>query len=393
MKSPIAYLALMVSAALFSQACAGEPSSGADGGSGGVTGTGGSTAGTGGGGGGVGGGGNGGGNGGGGGGGATGSGGSTGTGGSGGSGTGGSGGGGSGGSGGAPAPMKGASARAVCQPNATYGNPLQGMGAVMMAMTPNSAPVYGFAFIEGPVWVGSLGTLFFSDNAASPAERILKLVPPSTLPASFLEMSGSNGLAIDNDDKLIVANQRNRTITRVDPMTAAVLTTIVPAGNFKPNDLIVRSDGTIYFTDPATGFYRVPPGGGAVSAPITRVQAPNGIVLSPDEKTLYVGDVNNRTIYKLTVGDDGAVNEASFTMFTRTTGNTVDGMAVDCAGNIYAGTQTGVEVFSPTATALGTVPTGESSNCTFGDADRRTLYVTSRSVLKYVKLAVPGLPD
>ena len=73
--------------------------------------------------------------------------------------------------------------------------------------------------------------------------------------------------------------------------------------------------------------------------------------------------------------------------------DTVDGMCVDCAGNVYAGTSGGVEVYSPAGAYLGLVPTGESSNCTFGGADRKTMYVTSRSVLKYVTLAVPGLPD
>ena len=74
-------------------------------------------------------------------------------------------------------------------------------------------------------------------------------------------------------------------------------------------------------------------------------------------------------------------------------GETVDGMCVDCAGNLYVGTATSVEVYSSTGTYIGQVPTGESSNCTFGGTDRKTIYVTSRSVLKYVTLNVPGLPD
>ena len=73
--------------------------------------------------------------------------------------------------------------------------------------------------------------------------------------------------------------------------------------------------------------------------------------------------------------------------------DTVDGMCVDCAGNVYAGTSGGVEVYSPAGAYIGLVPTGESSNCTFGGADRKTMYVTSRAQLKYVTLAVPGLPD
>jgi gluconolactonase len=68
-------------------------------------------------------------------------------------------------------------------------------------------------------------------------------------------------------------------------------------------------------------------------------------------------------------------------------------MCVDCAGNVYAGTDNGVEVYSATGSYIGTVPTGMSSNCTFGGAERKTLYVTSQKLLKYVNLAVPGLPD
>jgi gluconolactonase len=68
-------------------------------------------------------------------------------------------------------------------------------------------------------------------------------------------------------------------------------------------------------------------------------------------------------------------------------------MAADCAGNLYLGTRTGVEVYAPDATLIGTVPTGESSNATFGGPDRRTLFVTSRAQLKFVTLGVPGMPD
>ncbi len=283
----------------------------------------------------------------------------------------------------------------ICAAGESYGDPLEGMGAVMEIGPPTQGPMTYFAFIEGPVWIASLGTLFFSDNASSPAEVIWKLVPPSTTPELFMEASGSNGLAVDANDQLILADQRAKRITRVDPTTAMVTDTLVPAGNYQPNDLQMRSDGNLYFTDPNSagrGFYRVSPAG-EVTGPLLDVNAPNGVVLSPDENTLYVGDVQNREIRTFALASDGAVDTASGTLFATTQGATLDGMAVDCAGNIYAGTANGVEVFSPSGDALGVVPTGESSNATFGGSDRRTLYVTSRSVLKAVTLAVPGLPD
>ena len=124
------------------------------------------------------------------------------------------------------------------------------MGQVVEIHAPNMGPMTYFAFLEGPVWVGSLGTLFFSDNASSPEEVIWKLVPPSTTPELFMPNSGSNGLAIDNDDQLVLADQRRRRVVRVDPETAMVTDVVVPEGNHTPNDIIVRSDGNIYFTDP-----------------------------------------------------------------------------------------------------------------------------------------------
>lgn len=294
----------------------------------------------------------------------------------------------SGGSGGTGSTLSGgASGAFVCTPGQSYGDPLAGMGSIQEIAAPGSSY---FAFIEGPVWVASLGTLFFSDNASSPNERIWKLVPPATTPEIFLEPSGSNGLAIDNGDQLIVADQKNKQLTSVDPENSAMLETIAGPGNFKPNDVIVRSDGNIYFTDPDSGFYRTS-FDGEIGEPYKDVSRPNGIVLSPDENTLYVGDVGNKQIHAFALDQDGSVMNGS--VFVTATNTTVDGMAVDCAGNLYAGTSNGVEVFSPSAEPLGTIPTGEASNATFGGSDRKTLYVTSRALLKYVTLAVPGLPD
>jgi len=288
----------------------------------------------------------------------------------------------------------GASAAFVCPEGAAFGNPLTGMGAVQQVGAPAGS---FFAFIEGPIWVGSLNRLFFSDNASGP-ERIWQISAPFTTPSVFMANSGSNGLAIDNTDQLLLADQAGNRITRVSTNNAQVSAVLVPAGNFNPNDLVMRSDSNLYFTDPAAGFFRVSPGG-EVSAAIRPAAAPNapnspnGVVLSPDENTLYVGDVNAQFISSFALRADGSLDLASGQVFARTRGTTVDGMAVDCAGNVYAGTQSGVEVYSPAGELLGTVPTGEASNATFGGTDRRTLFVTSRSVLKYVTLAVPGLPD
>jgi gluconolactonase len=304
---------------------------------------------------------------------------------------------GAGGTGGAnPNVNGGASAAFVC-PDGPFGDPLQGMGQVQQLAAPQGS---FFAFIEGPVWIESQNKLFFSDNASGP-ERIWQTSPPFTAASIFMPDSGSNGLAVDNDDQLLLADQADRRITRVNSANATVIGDVVPSGNFTPNDLIMRSDDNVYFTDPNSGgrgFYRASPTG-QLSGPFTQANAPNGpnapngVVLSPDENILYVGDVQGRFVSAFDLEPDGAIDTTSGRLFTNTTGATVDGMAVDCAGNVYVGTQTGVEVYSPAGAPLGVVPTGESSNATFGGADRRTLFVTSRAVLKSVTLGVPGLPD
>lgn len=288
----------------------------------------------------------------------------------------------------------GASAAFVC-PDGPFGNPLQGMGAVQSVRSPDNQD---FAFVEGPVWVGSQNRLFFSDNVFG---RIWQIVPPFTTASIFLNDAGANGLAIDNEDQLLVADQSDRRITRVNATSAAIIETVVPAGNHTPNDLVLRSDENLYFTDPNSGgrgFYRASPSG-QIDGPFSQSNtpntpgAPNGVVLSPDENTLYVGDVQQNFVATLALEADGAIDTASAQLFVRTMGDTVDGMAVDCAGNLYVGTRTGVEVYAPNKMLIGTVPTGESSNATFGGADRRTLFVTSRAQLKFVTLGVPGLPD
>jgi gluconolactonase len=299
---------------------------------------------------------------------------------------------GSGGTGGAVVPH-GSAAKFICPQGQTFGNPLTGVGTISQVTAPTQPAGEFFGFIEGPVWIAGAGTVFFSDNVQP--ERIYKLVPPSTMASRFLSNSGSNGLAVDNNDNLVLADQAMRRIARVNPTTgqmvgAAITTTA------KPNDVIVRSDDNIYFTDPDSGFYRISPTG-TVSAAMkfTNSSRPNGIELSLDENALYVGDVGNSTIVKYMLAADGAVMTGTGAMFAsaQPTHNTFDGMCVDCAGNVYVGTSGGVEVYSSTGAYIGTVMTGEASNCTFGGADRKTLYVTSRSVLKYVTLAVPGLPD
>ncbi|MEO5770219.1 MAG: SMP-30/gluconolactonase/LRE family protein [Polyangia bacterium] len=304
---------------------------------------------------------------------------------------------GTGGGGGGPI-HGGASGRVVCPAGATYGAPT--WGAVTQFGPPTSGAVTNFQFLEGPTWIASIGTLFFSDVGAKP-EHTFKLVPPATAPALFLQGSGTNGLSLDNEDKLIVADQKDRSVLRVDPMTGATLATLVPPGSGSftmdsPNDIVVRSDGNIYLTDPNSGLYRAAPSGASgpykLTGPLKQVNSPNGVILSADENTLYVGDLGNRQIRRFPVMADGTIDTASGQLFVTAKGGP-DGLCLDCAGNLYASTSGGVEVFSPAGAALGTVPTGRATNCTFGGADRKTMYVAAGPLLKAVPMTIPGLPD
>ena len=300
---------------------------------------------------------------------------------------------GSGGSGGATTSLHGgASAKFVCNPAAAAGypaNPLTGMGAVTM-IKPDSAtnPNY-FAFVEGPVWIASKNLLVFSDNVSP--ERLWQLTPGMS-PQVLKNMSGSNGLALDNDDKIIVTDQAMKQLYRLDPANPATMTVVVPPGNYKPNDVIVRSDGNIYFTDPDTGFYWYSKAG-QLTGPMKQVNRPNGIELSADENTLIVGDVGNKQIHTMTLAADGTVMTDTDKLWITAKNDTVDGMCTDCAGNLYAGTSAGIEVYSAAGSYIGLIATGNTSNCTFGGADRKTLYMTTRASVSAVTLGIPGLPD
>ena len=252
------------------------------------------------------------------------------------------------GTGGGGGPIHGgASGRFVCPAGATYGAPT--WGAATQFGPPTSGAVTKFQFLEGPTWIASIGTLFFSDVGAKP-EHTFKLVPPATAPVLFLQGSGTNGLSLDNEDKLIVADQKDRSVLRIDPMTGATLATLVPPGSGSftmdsPNDIVVRSDGNIYLSDPNSGLYRAAPSGASgpykLTGPFKQVNSPNGVILSTDENTLYVGDLGTRQITRFPVMADGTIDTANGKLLATAKGGP-DGLCLDCAGNLYASTSAAV---------------------------------------------------
>lgn len=266
----------------------------------------------------------------------------------------------------------------------------------------------GFGFIEGPLWLADKGVLLFSDmdfntypQPNGPNARIRRYTPSSGFDV-FAEGSNSNGLALDHNGDILAATHDVQSLSRFDPDTAVrtplALTAPTPPGAHfnSPNDLVVSSDGNVYFTDPdwqlgprdsetdSTSVYRVAPDG-SVSVVDDTLDKPNGITLSPDERTLYVGSAGNE-IYSYRVKDDGSVDmRASFV----TTG-AADGLTIDCAGNLYVTAGT-VQVFAPDKQKLGDITlAGTPSNVAFGGSDQKTLFITAGSELYSIELEVPG---
>jgi gluconolactonase len=258
----------------------------------------------------------------------------------------------------------------------------------------------GFQFTEGPVWLAALGVLRFSDI---PATDILELDPLSgEITVWRPDSQGTNGNAVGTDGDMLMAEHIGRRISRSPadvPTPTTVASEYMEASLNSPNDLIVRSDGNIYFTDPTYGLGKDPSelgfqgvfriAGDIVSVVDDSLAQPNGIALSPDQSKLYASDSQDGGLFVYDVMNDGSTGPGTMLIDA----DPSDGMAVDDAGNLYLTTNAGVEVYKSDGTPWGVIPVPQQpANCAFGGADRRTLYITARTSLYSVELNVPGLP-
>ncbi len=300
-------------------------------------------------------------------------------------------------------------------PSGPFGEPIPA-GAVLKRVA-NVPPSDSFnhetsddTTIEGPVWIGQ--ALYFSEFSASPnppPARLLQLTTSGSIGVVVAD-SGSNGLAVDTSGTLYGAIHADGSISRFD-LTTGSRTPIAagyPGKRFNsPNDLTVRQDGNIYFSDPSyqaptplpqsgTRVYRIAPGANAVTVVDATLTQPNGVSLSLDENTLYVASTHG--IYAYPVSADGSTGTG--TAFA--SGVNGDGMVFDCAGNLYVallGTAN-VGVLGPSGAQIGllTAPgAGAVTNAAFGGPDRKTLYVSAQGAggqqgLFEVALNIPGMP-
>lgn len=262
---------------------------------------------------------------------------------------------------------------------------------------PAAAILEAGQFTDGPVWHAGLGVLFFSTPLGEgalyrmlPDGRVIKLRD-----GNKAQGTTPIGSTVNGNGELITVEAKQVVRGPADGAPGVVASGF-PEGAFDTlNDVVSRKDGTMYVTDPgyfadtiaANRIYRIDPAGNVqVIEAFEDVPRPNGIALSPDEKTLFVGFSAPTTgtlpfVRKYTVNDDGTLGEWTKFIDIGPIDSQPDGLAVDKVGNLYVATNAGVEVFSPSGTPFGTIPVPEKpTGMTFGGAEMKTLYITTAGV-------------
>jgi gluconolactonase len=285
----------------------------------------------------------------------------------------------------------------------------------------------GFDWVEGPVWIKEGGIILFSEI---PSNTIMKwkegegasvFLHPSgyTGTAKRGGEVGSNALRLDMQGRMLLCQHGDRRVARLDSsLNDPKPNYVTLADNYhgkkfnSPNDLVVHSNVYIYFTDPAYGLefkmddpakeldfqgvYRIAKDGG-VTLLTKEMTRPNGIALSPDEKTLYVANSDpDMAVWKaFNVKEDGNIENGrvflDVTKMAETKPGLPDGMKVDQHGNLFASGPGGIFIITPQGKHLGTIVTGQhTSNCAFGD-DGKTLYMTADDYIMRIKINTAGI--
>lgn len=294
----------------------------------------------------------------------------------------------------------------------------------------------GFSFTEGPIWIPALtdgksyggggtgGYLLFSDPNKNVIHRWNPLDGTTSIfrvksgysgingaPIGEYHQPGSNGLTLDETGRLVIAEHGNRRVSRLEPRgDVTVLSDSFEGKRLNsPNDVVVRSDGAVFFTDPPFGLPKVYGDprkelafsgimgifNGATRMLSAELKGPNGLAFSPDERRLYVSnwDESRKVILRFDVGADGTLsNQTTFADLTSVGAELcLDGLKVDQAGRVYVSAPDGIRVYRADGAHLGTLQLPElAANFAFGDADLRTLYITARTGLYRIRVATPG---
>ena len=287
---------------------------------------------------------------------------------------------------------------------------------------------------EGPVWTRD-GSLLFAEIPSNnidrwkPGEKASVFIHPSGYQGSEPyggPESGSNGMTLGADGRVAVAGHARRNVWRlesVDPQ--AQITVLADSYQGKklnsPNDLVYKSDGSLYFTDPpyglptqgdsdplkeqpVNGVYRIPgarqqkagapPQNDKLQLIIKDVKRPNGIAFSPDEKYLYIAESGDKLWLRYKVQPDGSVTDGQTFLDAKTdsTPGVPDGMRVDKKGNIYSAGPGGVWIISPEGKHIGTIKVPEVvGNVAWGDKDGKTLYIVASTSVFKIRTKVAGI--
>lgn len=271
-----------------------------------------------------------------------------------------------------------------------------------------------FGFAEGVCWVERGQFLIVSDL---PNNRIMKWSPGAGLSIFRRPSETANGNTVDREGRILSCLTRGRAVVRQE--VDGSITTIADRFHGKrltsPNDIVVKSDGSIWFTDPDYGFlspefghgetpeqdrnrvYRVVPETGEITAVCEECDKPNGLAFSPDESILYVGDTGRThgefrphqvMEYDVVNGGTRLANPRVFTVIEPWV---PDGFRVDVNGNVYITTGDGIQVFNALGEIIGKIHTPETAgNCAFGMSDRRTLFIGATSSLWSIPLNTVG---
>ncbi len=262
----------------------------------------------------------------------------------------------------------------------------------------------GFVFTEGPLWHPD-GFYYFVDVRASMLYRVTPGRPHEVVRE---KTGGGNGTTFDLQGRLVLCEGDNRRVVRqaADGRFEVLMDRFEGKRLNRPNDVVCRSDGSIYFTDPGlrvplaerevphAGVYRVAPDG-AVSL-VADFEYPNGLAFSPDERRLYVANTRwAQYIHVLDLDADGRVQRRGIfaDMSSDETDGVPDGMKVDVEGRVYCTGPGGTWVFGPDGARLGIIRTPEvPANLAFGGPDLRTLFFTARTSVYTMRAKVPGQP-